>query len=245
MNPRGPGVDDDLVNLGLILIAAVGVIAAILRLAGSVAAWISGAPHTTGGWDAGFRVLSHPGDPASALGSEGLAAWVYWLVLVLMVAALGSVLGTVGGYLLSRNLTRMYAEFYEFPSFSVGLQPQIVVAAVAISFAAAAIGAINAVRRAVALPPAQAMRAAVATTANDAVRAVLAAVYSQVSPVLRLVSAAPIPIVPAFRRMAAFAAVSEAMMPSTETFCSRATTAKASRNASKKERKSSPNASVW
>ena len=45
MNPRGQGVDDDLVNLGLILIAAVGVIAAILRLAGSVAAWISGAPH--------------------------------------------------------------------------------------------------------------------------------------------------------------------------------------------------------
>ena len=39
MNPRGQGVDDDLVNLGLILIAAVGVLAAILRLAGSVAAW--------------------------------------------------------------------------------------------------------------------------------------------------------------------------------------------------------------
>ena len=54
MNPRGQGVDDDLVNLGLILIAAVGVIAAILRLAGSVAAWLSGAAQPSGGWEAGL-----------------------------------------------------------------------------------------------------------------------------------------------------------------------------------------------
>lgn len=86
MNPRGQGVDDDLVNLGLIAIAAVGVIAAILRLAGSVAAFISGASQPIGGWEAGFRVLSHPGDPAAALDAQGLATWVYWLVLILMVA---------------------------------------------------------------------------------------------------------------------------------------------------------------
>ena len=95
MNPRGQGVDDDLVNLGLILIAAVGVIAAILRLAGSVAAFVSGASQPKGGWEAGFRVLNHPGDPASALDAEGLAAWLYWLVLILMVgtvAAAGLVL---------------------------------------------------------------------------------------------------------------------------------------------------------
>lgn len=87
MNPRGQGVDDDLVNLGLILAAAVGVIAAILRLAGSTAVWLSGARQPSGDWQAGFRVLSQPSDPAAALGADGLAAWVYWLVLVLMVAA--------------------------------------------------------------------------------------------------------------------------------------------------------------
>ncbi len=87
MNPRGgQGVDDDLVNLGLILITAVGVLAAVLRVAGSVAAWVSGAGQPTGGWDAGFRVLADPADPGSALGSAGLAAWVYWLVLVSLVA---------------------------------------------------------------------------------------------------------------------------------------------------------------
>jgi type IV secretory pathway TraG/TraD family ATPase VirD4 len=90
MNARGQGVDDELVNLGLILIAVATVLAAILRLAGAVAAWLSGAPQPTLGWAAGFRVLNHPGDPAEALGAQSLVAWVYWLVLTLMVAAVGA-----------------------------------------------------------------------------------------------------------------------------------------------------------
>jgi type IV secretion system protein VirD4 len=90
MNPRGQGVDDELVNLGLIVIAAATVLAAILRLAGAVAAWLSGAPQPTLGWAAGFRVLNQPGDPGAALGAHGLVPWVYWLVLVLMVAAVGA-----------------------------------------------------------------------------------------------------------------------------------------------------------
>lgn len=87
MTPRGQGVDDDLVNLGLILVAAVGLITAILRLAGTVAAWLSGAEQPNGGWEVGFRVLRTPSDPASALDAPSLTAWMYWLVVVLMVAA--------------------------------------------------------------------------------------------------------------------------------------------------------------
>jgi type IV secretion system protein VirD4 len=87
VNPRGQGVDDDLVNLGLILIATVGFIAAILRLAGSVAAWLFGAPQPSGSWESGFRVLNRPGAPGSALGSQGLSPSAYWLVVALMVAA--------------------------------------------------------------------------------------------------------------------------------------------------------------
>jgi len=90
MNPRGRSVDDDLVNLGLLLIAAVGLLAAVLRLAGSAAAWLSGADPPTEGWESGFQVLSRPGDPASALGAHGLAAWVYWLVFALMVSTLAA-----------------------------------------------------------------------------------------------------------------------------------------------------------
>jgi type IV secretion system protein VirD4 len=88
VNPRGQGVDDDLVNLGLILIAAAGILAAVLRLAGSVAAWLSGTAEPTDGWEAGFRVLGNPGDPGNALGARGLEAWVYWLVFLVMAAAL-------------------------------------------------------------------------------------------------------------------------------------------------------------
>ncbi|GAB2447025.1 hypothetical protein GCM10027062_30680 [Nocardioides hungaricus] len=88
MNPRSQGVDDELVNLGLILIAAIGVVAAILRLAGTVAAFLSRAEQPTGGWDAGLRVLAHPTDPTGALGADGLPAWVYWLVLAVMLAAI-------------------------------------------------------------------------------------------------------------------------------------------------------------
>lgn len=95
MNPRGQGVDDDLVNLGLILIAAVGVIATILRLAGSLAAWISGSSQPSGGWEAGFRVLGRPGDPAAALDADGLSAWAYWLVLILMVAAVTTIVSVL------------------------------------------------------------------------------------------------------------------------------------------------------
>jgi H+/Cl- antiporter ClcA len=87
MSPRGPGIDDDLVNLGLILIAAVGLIAAVLRLAGTVAAWLTTAEQPDSGLEAGFRVLRHPADPGSALRADGLSAWTYWLVLTLLVAA--------------------------------------------------------------------------------------------------------------------------------------------------------------
>jgi type IV secretion system protein VirD4 len=90
MIPRSQGVDDGLVNLGLILVAAGGSVSAIMRLAGSLAAWLSGAEQPRGGWEAGVRVLSQPTDPASALGSADLAAWAYWLVLVLMLAAIAA-----------------------------------------------------------------------------------------------------------------------------------------------------------
>jgi type IV secretion system protein VirD4 len=86
VNPRGRSVDDELVNLGLIAIAAIGALAAILRLAGTVAAWLSGSPQPAGGLASGLRVLRSPGDPARALDAPDLHPAVYWLVLVLLVA---------------------------------------------------------------------------------------------------------------------------------------------------------------
>ena len=62
----------------------------LLRLAGTVAAWLSGAAQPTGGWKSGFRVLRQPGRPGPALGADGLAPWVYWLVLTVMAAAVAA-----------------------------------------------------------------------------------------------------------------------------------------------------------
>src|SRR3546814_15551503 len=85
MNGGARPVDDTLVNLALIAIPGLGVAAAVLRLAGTVAAWVIGAEQPDSGWSAGFRVLGHPSDPGRALGAE-ISAWSYWAVLVLMLA---------------------------------------------------------------------------------------------------------------------------------------------------------------
>jgi type IV secretory pathway TraG/TraD family ATPase VirD4 len=94
MTQGGRSVDDALVNLGLVLIAAVGALGGLLTLAGTLAAWVSGASRPKGGLAAGFSVLADPAEPASALGSPGMSALLFWLVwvgligLVTMVALL-------------------------------------------------------------------------------------------------------------------------------------------------------------
>ncbi len=87
MNSRGRGVDDELVNLGLLAVAVLGLVAAVLRLAGGVAAWLTGAGTPTVGWAGAAGVLTDPGHPATALGSDRLSPWAYWSVVAAMVAA--------------------------------------------------------------------------------------------------------------------------------------------------------------
>ena len=88
MNPHGRAVDDELVNLGLILIASVGALAGVLWAAGAVAGWLSGAGPAASGLEGGFRVLADPGNPARALNAPGLSAILYWLVLAALAALL-------------------------------------------------------------------------------------------------------------------------------------------------------------
>lgn len=88
MNPHGRSVDDELVNLGLILITSVGALAGVLWAAGAVAGWLSGAGLPAHGLEGGFRVLADPGNPARALDAPGLSAILYWLVLAALAALL-------------------------------------------------------------------------------------------------------------------------------------------------------------
>lgn len=89
MIQSGRSVDDELVNLGLILITAVGSLAAMLRVAGTIAAWLARTPQPTGGLESGFHVLANPTDPAGTLESPGTPAVLYWFVLVVLTGLVG------------------------------------------------------------------------------------------------------------------------------------------------------------
>ena len=93
-----------------------------------------------------------------ALGySEREIGWHY-VEWGLVVAALGGAAGTGGGAWLGTVMIAMYNHFFRFPSLVYRLDPAIVVGGLAVTLAAAVLGALGAVRRAVRLPPAEAMR---------------------------------------------------------------------------------------
>jgi type IV secretion system protein VirD4 len=91
MNPGGRGVDDELVDIGLVLVLGLSALAVVLRLAGTVAAWATFSASPTGRAEAGVRVLADPADPAGALGADGLNPIAYWFVVALMLAVAGGV----------------------------------------------------------------------------------------------------------------------------------------------------------
>ncbi|WP_269305727.1 type IV secretory system conjugative DNA transfer family protein [Aeromicrobium sp. HA] len=86
MNPRGRGIDDTLVNLGLVAVAVLGLISAVLRSARGVAAWLTGAEAPAAGWAGAAGVLTDPRHPGTVLGSERLSPWAYWSVVAAMLA---------------------------------------------------------------------------------------------------------------------------------------------------------------
>ena len=90
MNPRARPADDELVNLGLLLVGFLGALASVLRAAGTLAASASGAEPPHGGLADGFRVVQHPGDPDAAFGTAGISPAAYWsTVAALLVFTAG------------------------------------------------------------------------------------------------------------------------------------------------------------
>jgi putative ABC transport system permease protein len=93
-----------------------------------------------------------------AFGYPGrVIAWHY-VKLVLVIGAVGIVLGWFVGYWLGLYNTITYAEFYKFPFLLYRPGPGPFAVAALASVAAALLGTIRAVREAAALPPAQAMQ---------------------------------------------------------------------------------------
>jgi type IV secretion system protein VirD4 len=79
---------DGLVNVGLGLLVATAVLAGLLRLAGTLTAWTTGADQPDVDVAAALGVLADPLDPATALDAPGLHPIVYCLAVALLVAVL-------------------------------------------------------------------------------------------------------------------------------------------------------------
>ena len=107
------------------------------------------------------RIVSVQREQIAALKALGYTntelSWHYGK-LSLLIGAAGGVFGIVGGGWMGSGMTSMYNNFFRFPTLSYHLPVRVVVAGVLVSFVAASLGALNAVRRVAALPPAEAMR---------------------------------------------------------------------------------------
>lgn len=93
-----------------------------------------------------------------AFGYGNIAIGVHYIKAALVAVALGSLLGVLGGWWMGFQLAVIYTKFFRFPATSFALETWVVALAVAISVAAATLGAMWSVRAAATLPPAVAMR---------------------------------------------------------------------------------------
>jgi putative ABC transport system permease protein len=93
-----------------------------------------------------------------ALGYGRLSVVAHYLKLVLAIAALGVLIGSVAGTWLGHGMTVLYAEFFSFPFLIFLTSPDIYIIAAGVTGLAAIIGGLQAIRTAFSLPAAIAMR---------------------------------------------------------------------------------------
>jgi putative ABC transport system permease protein len=93
-----------------------------------------------------------------ALGYPNRTIGAHYLKLVLVIVALGMVLGVAIGEWLGTMFTGLYAEFFYFPSFEHRIEPGLLAISLGITLATAIVGTLNAILATVRLAPAEAMR---------------------------------------------------------------------------------------
>ena len=107
------------------------------------------------------RLISLEREQIAALKAFGYSDWavgLHYAKLVVMIVAVGIVIGTGVGIYLGKGMSNVYMHLYSLPFMIYVLKPQVVLSAAFISIAVALLGAMYAVRNAARLPPAQAMR---------------------------------------------------------------------------------------
>jgi putative ABC transport system permease protein len=93
-----------------------------------------------------------------AFGYADARIGLHFLEFALCIVALGLLAGAALGAWLGRGLVDVYRDYFHFPALPFRLPPAVLGWATAIALAAALLGALLAVWRAVRLPPAEAMR---------------------------------------------------------------------------------------
>ena len=93
-----------------------------------------------------------------AMGYDDRSVALHYLQWALAVALVGAVVGLGAGAWLGAGMTRMYTSFFSFPILRYRLAPAVALEALAVALVAAVGGALGAVRRVIALPPAEALR---------------------------------------------------------------------------------------
>lgn len=93
-----------------------------------------------------------------AFGYTNFEVGAHFLALAFAAVSGGVALGVFLGMYLGSGMTALYADYFHFPVLQYEAGWLTILLSFVISFSAAALGAISAVRRAVTLPPAEAMR---------------------------------------------------------------------------------------
>ena len=93
-----------------------------------------------------------------AFGYTNVEIGLHYLELALVAITAGTIAGGGLGLALASGMMNIYARYFHFPELRLQADARVILFAVAIAAGSACLGAISAVRRAVALAPAEAMR---------------------------------------------------------------------------------------
>ena len=120
-----------------------------------------------------------------ALGYPSRTIGLHYLKLVLVIVALGLVLGVALGSWLGTLFTGLYAQSFHFPNFEHRVAPWLLVVSMGITVMTAVLGTLNAILATVRLPPAEAMRPAAPGRYRRTMIERLG--ITQISPALRMI----------------------------------------------------------
>jgi len=93
-----------------------------------------------------------------AFGYSNFVIGLHYCKLVLMITAIGVIVGIGAGIWMGKGMCNLYSDYYSFPAITYVVHPQVIISAALISIVVAISGTLYAVTIAARLPPAQAMR---------------------------------------------------------------------------------------